>query len=142
MRGEATSGVESMEKVWTNAEPKERDPVVEGITMNGRLVNQTELFSGGSLVRAVVSAFDPHGYRLTFHWEILKEATQFSTDGEISPDRVGEIVTGYSTDQDIRVSVTPGNYRLFVYVLNGRGMVGTSNIPFQVGSATSSQPER
>jgi len=139
LNGEATPGVESMEKVWTNAEPKERAPVVEGITMNGRLVNQTELFQGGAVVRAVVSAFDPRGYRMTFYWEILKEATQFSTDGEIRPDRVGNVVTGASTDQDIRVPDTPGNYRLFVYVLNGRGMVGTSNIPFQVGSATSSQ---
>jgi len=140
LRGEATPGVESMEKVWTNAEPTERAPVVEGITMNGRLVNQTEVFQGGAVVRAVVSAFDPRGYRLTFHWEILMEATQFTPDDDKRPDRVGEIVTGSSTEQNIRVPVTPGNYRLFVYVLNGRGMVGTSNIPFQVGVATSNQP--
>ena len=134
INGEACPTVETMEKLWTNAEPKERAPVVDGITMNGKAVRETEPFAAGSVVRAVVNAHDPRDYELEFHWEILKEATDLGTGGsyEPRPDRVGAVVSGSSPEQDITVPTSAGNYRLFVYVLNGRGMVGTSNIPFQV----------
>ena len=132
--GEACPTVETMEKLWTKAEPKERAPIVDGITMNGKKVRETEKFEGGSIVKAVAAASDPRGYELTYHWEILKEATVLGSGGsyEPRPDRVGEVITGSSKEQDIKVPTVTGNYRLYVYVLNGRGMVGTSNIPFQV----------
>ncbi len=134
LNGEACPTIETMEKLWTNSEPKERAPIVDGITLNGNSVNNTEKFSAGALVQAVVNASDPRGYNLTYHWEILKEATVLGNGGsyEPRPDRVGEVITGYSNEQDIVAPSSTGNYRLYVYVLNGRGMVGTSNIPFQV----------
>lgn len=70
---------------------------------------------------------------LTFVWEMLKEATVLGFGGshEPRPDRVGEVLT---TDTPTLVFKAPasGNYRLYVYVLDGTGFVATENIPFQV----------
>ncbi|MDR1652613.1 MAG: hypothetical protein LBS01_02980 [Prevotellaceae bacterium] len=134
VNGEACPTVEVMEELWTKREAVEKAPVVDGITMNGQAVMQTEGFAAGSTVSAIVNASDPRGYALVYYWEILKEATVLGEGGsyEPRPERIGEIITGSSNVQNIVLPSQAGNYRLFVYVLNGRGMAGTSNIPFQI----------
>jgi hypothetical protein len=134
LRGEAYATVEAMEELWTGKEAKEKAPVVGDISLNGKKVNQTDTFQTGQTVEAKVDASDPRNYPLTFHWELLKEATVLGNMGsyEPRPDRVGKVITGKTATQKIRMPAVAGNYRLFVYVLNGRGMAGTSNIPFQV----------
>jgi hypothetical protein len=129
INGEACPTVEVMEELWSGREPAERAPYVDGITLNGKTMRQiTDPFSPEEIVDAHVTASDPKGYALTYYWEILRDLPNASR----RPSRTGNVVTGYGNDQKITVPLAAGNYRLYVYVLNGRGTVGTSNIPFQV----------
>ena len=64
---------------------------------------------------------------------MLKEATVLGFGGsyEPRPDRVGEVAL--TEVPQYTVSMTePGEYRLYVYVLDGTGFVSTENIPYQV----------
>ena len=76
---------------------------------------------------------DREGDKLTYVWEVLKEATITATGGayEPRPDRVGEVKV---TDINLlQLSMSKkGYYRLYVYVLDNAGFVATANIPFAV----------
>ena len=50
---------------------------------------------------------------------------------EPRPERVGEVAMSDKNVYETAIKV-PGEYRLYVYVLDNTGFVSTANIPFQV----------
>ncbi len=134
LRREICPTVEVMEKAWKGTVSIERAPVVKGIILKEKDVNSQMIFKPNVQILAFVDAFDPKNYELTYVWEMLEEATVLGNGGsyEPRPKRIGKVITGKQQEQQITIPVKQGNYRLYVYVLNGKGMVGTSNIPFRV----------
>jgi len=133
LKGEKTPMVEAMERVWTGLEPKQTAPVVQGIFINDVKPSDNIYVKAGETFEGKVNATDREGNSMTYVWEILKEATVTGTGGsyEPRPDRVGEVQT--TTVNTLQTSVTePGNYRLYVYILDGTGYASTANAPFQV----------
>jgi hypothetical protein len=49
-----------------------------------------------------------------------------------SPPRVGTPQKGTTPTLTVTAPATAGEYRLFVYVLDGKGHAGTANLPFRV----------
>ena len=125
--------VEAMERVWTGVEPTQTAPVVRGIYINGCRPIESVRVGRGEVFVGKVDAFDREGDELTYVWEVMKEATILGFGGsfEPRPDRVDEVITRMTPTVELSIR-EPGNYRLFVYVLDGTGFVGTANIPFQV----------
>ena len=66
-------------------------------------------------------------------WEVLKEATVLGFGGsyEPRPERMGDVAVSDKNVYETMIKV-PGEYRLYVYVLDNTGFVSTANIPFQV----------
>ena len=131
LNGEKTPMVEAMERVWTGTEPEQTAPVVGQLTINGISFGPKVKSNTGFDVEVI--AADKEGDRLTYVWEVLKEATVTATGGayEPRPDRVGKVRT--TETGNVRISIdTPGYYRLYVYVLDHTGYVSTANIPFAV----------
>ena len=133
LKGEKTPMVEAMERVWTGAEPKQTAPVIHGIFINNTNPKNNIYVKAGVAFEAKVDATDREGDRMSYVWEILKEATVTATGGayEPRPDRVGNVQTTNVNTLKTTIS-TPGNYRLYVYVLDGTGFASTANAPFQV----------
>lgn len=134
LKGEKTPMVEAMQRVWTGTELAQTAPVIqEHMTLNGQLGATDVKVLPSQELTAEVKVMDKENDKLTFVWEMLKEATVLGFGGshEPRPDRVGEVLT---TDTPTLVFKAPasGNYRLYVYVLDGTGFVATENIPFQV----------
>ncbi len=131
LNGEKTPMVEAMERVWTKSEPKQTAPVVKRLTINS--IDYNPYVGVNETVHAVVEVSDRENDRLTYVWEILKEATITATGGayEPRPDRVGEVITTEENQLDVAVQ-DEGYYRLYVYVLDNTGYVATANIPFAV----------
>ena len=131
LNGEKTPMVEAMERVWTKSEPKQTAPVVKRLTINS--IEYNPYVGVNETVHAVVEVSDRENDRLTYVWEILKEATITATGGayEPRPDRVGEVITREENQSDVAVQ-DEGYYRLYVYVLDNTGYVATANIPFAV----------
>lgn len=131
LNGEKTPMVEVMERVWTKSEPKQTAPVVKRLTINS--IDYNPYVGVNETVHAVVEVSDRENDRLTYVWEILKEATITATGGayEPRPDRVGEVITTEENQLDVAVQAE-GYYRLYVYVLDNTGYVATANIPFAV----------
>ena len=133
LQGEKTPMVEAMERVWTGVEPTQTAPVVQGIFINNTKPSDHIRVKAGEMFEGKVEAADREGDTMTYLWEILKEATVTATGGayEPRPDRVGETQTTHVNTLNTSVR-EPGNYRLYVYIMDGTGFVSTANAPFQV----------
>ena len=81
-----------------------------------------------------VEAGDPDNDPLTFIWELLEEPKVLSVGGlpEARPRTLASVRQDNLSLLELRAPQTAGEYRLFVYVLDQKGHVGTANIPFQV----------
>ena len=131
LKGEKTPMVEAMERVWTKQEPAQTAPVVHGIAING--IPFEPRVKAGRTFEGTVDVTDRENDKLTYVWEVLKEATITATGGayEPRPDRVGEVQTTDANKVSIAIA-EPGYYRLYAYILDGTGFVSTANIPFAV----------
>lgn len=131
LNGEKTPMVEAMQRVWSGSEPEQTAPVVKGITINSIPFEPTIKREAKFLAKVDVS--DRECDKLSYVWEVLKEATITATGGahEPRPDRVGEVMT--SNKNELVLSIKEkGYYRLYAYVLDNTGFVATANIPFSV----------
>ena len=134
LQGEAglkpTPILEALQRNWTGIEPTQTAPVVTEIYINNtkRLLTSTtgnsiNVNSGASFT-CKVDATDREGDPMTYVWEILMD-----NGTRPSPP----VYTQTTTVNTMTTSVTgTGNYRLYVYVLDGTGRAGTANIPFRV----------
>lgn len=133
LHGEKTPMVEAMQRVWTGKELTETAPVIEGLTIDDKYAIDNIRVKAGKPLKAHVAVDDKEFDRLTYVWEVLKEATVLGFGGsyEPRPDRVGDVVTSDANTYEVTLN-TPGEYRLYVYVLDNTGFVSTVNVPFQV----------
>lgn len=133
LKGEAAPTVDVMQHVWTGKWPANRAPAVTALTMAGQPAAQNVTLAPGASVPSVVTASDPDGDALTYAWEVLEEPSALGSGGSFEPRPPA--VTGVIKGAGATVLVTApkvGEYRLFVYALDGRGSVGTANVPFRV----------
>jgi hypothetical protein len=119
---------------WTGSWPANRAPEVTAMTINGLAADVGITLAPGQEIVATVEAHDPDADHLSFVWELLKKPIALSTGGsyEPRPERLGEVAQGTRPSLRLTAPEAVGAYRLFVYVLDENGHVGTANIPFQV----------
>lgn len=133
LNGEKTPMVEAMERVWKQTTLLQTAPIISQFTINDIKGVDSPFVKSGVEFEGVVEVSDKEDDRLTYVWEILKEATVLGDGGsyEPRPNRVGEVnisdINSYST-----IINEVGEYRLFVYVLDNTGFVSTANTPFKV----------
>jgi len=122
-----------MERVWKGVELTQTAPVIQKFTINGKASIENATVAAGQSFEGNVAVSDKESDKLTYVWEILEEATVLGSGGshEPRPERIGKVET-----TDINTFKTtiaePGNYRLYVYVLDNTGFASTANVPFQV----------
>jgi hypothetical protein len=130
---ESLATVDTMTFAWSGAYPANRAPDVTALTLNGRTASQNVALTAGQTVPAVVTVTEPNGDTMSYVWEILQDPNTTTTNmGEMRKPRVGNPIMGTTPTLNVTAPTTSGQYRLFVYVLDGKGHAGTANIPFRV----------
>ena len=133
LKGEAAPTVDVMQHVWTGQWPANRAPAVTALTLAGQSPTQNVTLAPGASVPAVITASDPDGDALTYVWEVLEEPSALGSGGSFEPRPPA--VPGAIKGAGGTVQVTApkaGEYRLFAYAFDGKGSVGTANVPFRV----------
>ena len=131
--GEETAAVDVMHYVWNGQWPSNRSPRLEGAWLEGKTAEQSIHLKPGQNCQAKVQASDPDNDPLAYKWEIMEESTDLKTGGDMEskPKSLqGLIKSPANGETALTAPTTPGAYRLFVYVLDGKGHAAHANIPF------------
>ena len=133
LSGESCPTVDLMKCLWSGLLPENQAPDLTALKINGLEAIQNIILDAGQNCTATVEVTDPEGDDITIIWEFLEEATELGKEGsyEPRPERVGDVIKGTSREI-IFNAPSSGRYRLYAYALDGKGHVGTANVPFMV----------
>jgi hypothetical protein len=134
-KGEESEVVDVMQYLWTGAYPENKAPHIYAFSLDGKKAVNSIQLKAGTKYKALVDAIDPDNDKLSYHYEILPEATNVGEGGdhEDRPESITLALEDLNKDQlNITAPVKNGAYRLFVYVNDGNNNVATANIPFYV----------
>jgi len=124
INGEQSATADALHQCWKGTVPAQTAPVVTAITIDGTPPASSIKVSANTNFTCSVTATDKEQSSLAYKWEILKDTGK-------SNARPGIVKSTNTNTTTFSVPET-GNYRLYVYVLDGTGRVGTANTPFQV----------
>ncbi|MBT8142903.1 MAG: DUF4038 domain-containing protein [Gammaproteobacteria bacterium] len=137
--GSQTERIDELTKYWTGEYPANRAPQVHAININGILPEQNIYLKPGQNSLALVKHNEPDGDPVTCNWVIMKEVDERSDGGafEKEPEEVAFAINEKESNcqQGKLAFVVPektGDYRLFVYIYDGKGKVGYANAPLFV----------
>jgi hypothetical protein len=134
LNGESLPTVDTMAGAWSGASLANRAPDVTALKLNGQEASASVVLNGGQQAQAQVTVTEPDGDTMSYAWEILEDPAQPDLKGAPEPrePRVGSPQKGTSPTITVTAPGQSGQYRLFVYVLDGKGHAGTANLPFRV----------
>jgi hypothetical protein len=134
LNGESLPTVDTMAIEWSGAALANRAPDVTALKINGQDAMSNVSVNANQQLQAQVTVTEPDGDTMSYAWEILEDPAQPDLKGapEDREPRVGSPQKGSSPSISIAAPGQSGQYRLFVYVLDGKGHAGTANLPFRV----------
>lgn len=134
-KGEESEVVDVMQYLWSGSYPKNKAPHIYAFNLSGKKAVNSIQLTAGTKYQVQVDAADPDNDPLTYHYELLPEATNVGEGGD-HEDRPTAIPLNLDNLKTKQVAITApaqkGAYRLFVYVKDGNNNVATANIPFYV----------
>ena len=133
--GEATERVDELANFWSGKYPENQAPKIDSIKLDDKYAVENIYLLPGESYTATAFSYDPDGDKLDFEWVILKEVQERSQGG--SREQESESVNLQLVDKGDQslTFVTPdieGDYRLYVYVYDGKNKAGYANVPFFV----------
>ena len=130
--GEETESSDAMHYIWNGKWPDNRCPSIELFEIDGLNAYNNIIIDPGNRMNAKVVAADPENDSLSYKWEILPESTDLGTGGDYESRPASIINANAGAETSFETPSIPGAYRLFVYILDGKGHAATANIPFYV----------
>lgn len=134
LNGESLPTVDTMASAWSGTTVSNRAPDVTALKLAGQEAAANVVVGSGQQVQAQVTATEPDGDSMSYVWEVLEDPAQPDLKGAPEPrePRVGSPQKGTTPSITLTAPAQAGQYRLLVYVLDGKGHAGTANIPFRV----------
>lgn len=133
--GEATERVDELANFWSGKYPKNRAPKVDSIKLNDKLAVESIYLRPDETYKAKAFSYDPDGDELDFEWIILREVKERSQGGAREKESESEkftIISEQDGNLTFKAPENEGEYRLLVYVYDGKDKAGYANIPFYV----------
>lgn len=133
--GEATAIVDELTRYWTGEYPENRAPKLDSMKIDGKNAVENIYLKPGTEYTAKVYVSEPDGDTMKYGWQMLGEVAQRSEGGAHEQEPSALAIETISDSNGELHFVSPkekGEYRLFAYVYDGKGKVGTANVPFYV----------
>lgn len=133
--GESTEAVDMMSQLWTGLHPKNLSPTISTLKIQSFSAENNIKLEVGHIYNASIDAKDSDQDVLTYHWKIMLESDAISIGGdyENAPLEIPTDIHNLGNGKiQFKAPTASGNFRLFVYVLDGKGNAAHANIPFQV----------
>ncbi|MDX2186206.1 MAG: glycoside hydrolase family 2 TIM barrel-domain containing protein [Opitutaceae bacterium] len=143
--GLRTESIDVMEREWSGRAPANQAPRIETFTVAAAKDKTSLALKPDSEQIAVLTAADPDGDPVTYHWDIRPEVIpprdNYAGNKETRAEPlVGLILANEGAKLSFKTPSTEGPYRLFVTVTDGKGSVGYANFPFFVSKGGTLPP--
>lgn len=129
--GEKTPSVDVIARLWTGRWPDNRSPMIEKVQADF----SEKIVAPGEEFPLTIEASDPENDPLSAEVWVMKEAVKprIGGDKETVPDRVEGCVTkNAETDFTFKAPSSPGDYRVFVKISDGKGGASVQTLPVRV----------
>jgi len=139
--GNRTAAVDALAFAWSGKWPADRSPrlgtpAVKILREGAASDDGARVFAPGARLKCTVDAVDPEGGALSIRWDVrLDVSDNPNTGGDAekpTPPIEGSVSAAKGAEASIRLPGAPGNYRIFVYALDGAGNAATANVPVMV----------
>lgn len=139
--GEAFAAIDEMQYVWTGAYPANRAPVIrtrDSLLFNNKRAGDTVIVEARSENTAWVHASDPEHDSLRYEWLVIPEKSVMAGGDSTAslPGIPGLIVSQAADSVRFKAPAAAGNYRLYIYVHDGKGKIANACVPFKVTPST------
>ena len=139
-QGQYTESAQVMGTLWTDRAPEKPVAKLVSLEIDGLEAPASIFLTEQKHYSARVAVDYQQTETLSYHWELLKEVDKtLESDGgdfEPRPDTVWQQSGDSSLDSVEFPAPEPGEYRLFVLVLDSHGGAATANLPVLVETAT------
>ena len=139
-QGQYTESAQVMGTLWTKQAPKHPVAKLLALDIDGQEAPASIYLTEQQPYTAQVTVDYKQTETLRYHWELLKEVDKsLESDGgdfEPRPETVWQQSGGSSLNTVEFPAPQPGQYRLFVVVLDSHGGAATANLPVLVETAT------
>ena len=139
-QGQYTESAQVMGTLWTKQAPKQPVAKLLSLDIDGQEAPASIYLTEKQPYTAQVTVDYKQTETLRYHWELLKEVDKsLESDGgdfEPRPETVWQQLGGSSLNTVEFPAPQPGQYRLFVVVLDSHGGAATANLPVLVETAT------
>ncbi len=139
-QGQYTESAQVMGTLWTGSPPEQPVAKLLSLDINGLEAPASIYLKEQELYSAQVTVDYEQPGTLSYHWELLKEVDkELESDGgdfEPRPKTLWQQSGDSSLDRVRFPAPAPGEYRLFVIVLDSYGGSATANLPVLVETAT------
>lgn len=129
-----TQAVEEMQYSWSGTYPANRAPRITLATVEGKVASQSPVITKDNGNVVSVTATDPDGDPLTFEF-LIQPDIQIGLVNDppaTIPYLPGLIESASGSTASFRAPADQRNYRVFVFIRDGKGNAATVNIPFRV----------
>jgi len=139
--GSLTGAVDAMTYSWTGKWPKNRSPVIGQRKVwidaeHSSTYKPEHIYQPNTQLYCMVDTHDPDGDALTIKWDLRLDVSDNPNIGgdreEPTPPIENAILSTDKNMATIKVPGEEGNYRIFVYVYDGKGHAATVNVPIAV----------
>lgn len=139
-QGQYTESAQVMGTLWTKQAPKQPVAKLLALDIDGQEAPASIYLTEQQPYTAKVTVDYKQTETLRYHWELLKEVDKsLESDGgdfEPRPETVWQQLGGSNLNTVEFPAPQPGQYRLFVVVLDSHGGAATANLPVLVETAT------
>ncbi len=133
--GEETASVDAMHYIWNGRWPEDMAPSLNAFTLDNKVATENIILEKKKKYSVQVDASNEEHQRLFYRWEVRREVTELSDGGDYeksTPVLKELIVDANNHKAEILAPHQPGEYRVFVYVIDEMNNAATANIPFKV----------
>lgn len=130
--GHESAQIKFLKKVWTGEDASNQPPIIRQIFIENQKENQNVFLDANSIYSAQVIADDPELDALSYRWEIRGEEYSLYESGIVSHNMEYYFLNMDEAKVKFTAPKNEGDYRLYVFVFDGKGNFTTHNIPFYV----------
>jgi len=142
--GQTSEAVDVLHRIWKGKAPENEAPILNPTKLNELTKFDNIEVVAGERCLAIVEALDANNDKLKIVVQVFPESTDIKAGGDVeaAPTALnGLAMRMKGNEANFYAPGNPGQYRLFIFIYDGKGSYAYENIPFFVKARPADAPQ-